>query len=226
MKRQKNLFYSFFFLLLIASCSHQKVQYPSVLEMVDTDYRFSTKSLTEFCNENKIDQSKVYEFQNHWIIYSQYGGLDKIKNKLESKFPKLILKLYDKPFYNFNREKQSHEKPAAEWINTIMTANLVGDTVLQNEYMEYHRTQLEKWPEVSKGFCNADFQQVLVFRNGRQLMLIISVPKGKSLDELNPKTSENNPRVDEWNSIMSKYQEGIEDAPKGSVWVKFDQLTK
>jgi len=107
--------------------------------------------------------------------------------------------------------------------NIIMTANLVNDTTLQNQYMEYHRTQFEKWPEISKGFSNAQFQQLLVFRNGRQLMLVISIPKGKTLDGLNPKTTENNPRVNDWNKIMAKYQEGIEDAPKGTVWVMFSE---
>jgi L-rhamnose mutarotase len=224
MKRTYNLLYLFVLLFLISGCIHQQNQNPSVLEMIDTDYRFSTKSLIEFCTKNKIDQSSVYEYQNHWIIFSQYGGLDKIKNKLEMEFPKLIVKLYDQPFYNFNRQKRCNQKQADEWDHTIMTANLVEDTVMQNQYMEYHRTQFEKWPEVSNGFCNAGFQQVLVFRNGRQLMLIISIPRGENLDKLNPKTTENNPRVDEWNTIMSKYQEGIEDAPKGSVWVKFDKL--
>jgi hypothetical protein len=55
-------------------------------------------------------------------------------------------------------------------------------------------------------------------------MLVISIPKGKTLDELNPKTTENNPRVNDWNTIMANYQEGIEDAPKGTVWVMFSEL--
>jgi L-rhamnose mutarotase len=92
--------------------------------------------------------------------------------------------------------------------------------------MEYHRTQFKRWPEISKGFCNANFQQLLVFRTGRQLMLIISIPKGESLDKLNPKTMENNPRVNEWNTIMSKYQVGIDDAPKGTTWIVFEKLNK
>ena len=50
-------------------------------------------------------------------------------------------------------------------------------------------------------------------------MLVISVPKGKSLDELNPKTTENNPRVDKWNAIMGKYQEGIEGTKPGEKWI-------
>jgi hypothetical protein len=51
------------------------------------------------------------------------------------------------------------------------------------------------------------------------LVLIISIPKGKTLDELNPKTTENNPKMNEWNKIMGKYQEGIEGTKKGETWV-------
>jgi L-rhamnose mutarotase len=148
-----------------------------------------------------------------------------IKNKLETLFPRLVIKLYDQPFYKFNRQERCNLKPSSQWDNIIMTANLVKDTTLQKEYMEYHRTQFEKWPEVAKGFCHAEFQQLLVFRTDRQLMLVISVPKGKSLDNLNLKTTENNPRVIKWNTIMSKYQEGIEDAPKGTTWILFNKIS-
>jgi hypothetical protein len=54
--------------------------------------------------------------------------------------------------------------------------------------------------------------------------LVISIPKGASLDKLNPKTTENNPRVEEWNKIMSKYQEGIEGTKKGDTWVFLSQV--
>jgi L-rhamnose mutarotase len=106
-----------------------------------------------------------------------------------------------------------------------MTANLVEDTVLQAEYMDYHARQPELFPEVAQGFCNASFQQVLVFRNGRQLMLVISIPAGEKLDDLNPKTMENNPRVDDWNAIMAHYQEGIEGTPPGTTWVVLECKT-
>ena len=146
-----------------------------------------------------------------------------MKTGLEDRFTEQKIKFFTKPFYHFNRKKHCNEKSAAQWTNIIMTANLVADTQLQDEYMEYHRLQFEEWPEVSEGFCNARFQQVLLFRNGRQLMLVISIPAGESLDELNPKTTENNPRVDEWNSIMAVYQEGIENAPEGVVWIELKQ---
>jgi len=65
---------------------------------------------------------------------------------------------------------------------------------------------------------------LMMFRNGRQLMLVISIPKGKTLDELNPKTTANNPRMIEWNRIMTQYQEGIEGTKKGEVWAFLKKL--
>jgi hypothetical protein len=55
-------------------------------------------------------------------------------------------------------------------------------------------------------------------------MLVISIPKGKTLDELNPKTIESNPQMNEWNKRMSKYHEGIEGTKKGETWVFLNQL--
>ncbi|MCH5597837.1 L-rhamnose mutarotase [Niabella ginsengisoli] len=117
-------------------------------------------------------------------------------------------------YYQFNRSRCDDKATVKDWEHIILTANLVADVQKQKKYLEYHATQFEEWPEISKGFCNADFQRLMMFRNGRQLMLVISIPKGKTLDELNPKTTENNPRVDEWNKIMSQYQKGIEGTKK------------
>ena len=55
-------------------------------------------------------------------------------------------------------------------------------------------------------------------------MLIISIPKGASLDELNAKTTENNPRVNDWNALMKKYQEGIKGTKPGETWVFLKQV--
>ena len=55
-------------------------------------------------------------------------------------------------------------------------------------------------------------------------MLVVSTPKGKGLDQLNPKTTENNPRMVEWNNLMKQYQQGITGTGKGETWVSFSKL--
>jgi L-rhamnose mutarotase len=141
-------------------------------------------------------------------------------DRIKSMVPGVDVKLYEDLFYEFNRSKCDEEvKRNLDWDHVILTANLVADEKKQAEYLKYHQQQFKDWPEVSKGFCNASFQQLLLFKKGRQLMLVISIPKGASFDALNPKTTENNPRVDEWNKLMGPYQEGIEGTAKDEKWI-------
>jgi hypothetical protein len=180
-------------------------------------------TLKTFAEENNLKPSNIYSWRNRLVIYTSTLRVESLKQTLKRLNPTAI-KLYDDEIYNFNRKVNCRLEPAKEWDNIILSANLVKDKKLQNEYLNYHKTQFEKWPEISKGFCNASFQQLVVYKNDRQLMLIISIPKGESFDKLNPKTAENNSKVDEWNAIMKKYQEGIAGTKPDEVWVFFKPL--
>lgn len=166
-------------------------------------------------------------WKNHITVYlmlpDTIGLMKYMKRAIHGKYNSV--KVYADPFYNFKRKMCKNTITSKEWTNILLTANLVADTKMQQKYLDYHKTQFQKWPEVSKGFCNASFQQLLVFKNGRQLMLLISIPKGKTLDELNPLTTKNNPRVNDWNKLMSKYQEGLPGTKKGETWVFLKPLS-
>ncbi len=211
-------------LCVVLSCSQENrlaKQQPVILEIISQDTTVaSQQTLQRFLQAG----DELFRWKTHFIIYSQTGKINALQDSIQSRFPAAELKVYDDLYYNFNRSYCSDTVTAKEWEHTILTANLVQDTALQNEYYRYHETQFEAWPQVAEGFCKAEFQQLIMFRNGRQLMLVISIPKGKSLDELNPKTTENNPKVDEWNSIMAKYQEGIAGTAEGEVWALFGRI--
>lgn len=210
-------------LLLVAGCTQKSTQYPSIVEIVNKgDARLHLSDIVKFCRENKIDTTSVYEWNKHWVIYSYFTDINTVKLQLEKKFPAVKVKLYERPFYVFDRKKYTKDDIIKEQDNVIMTADLVKDTAMQRLYVESHRTQPEKWPEVSKGFCNASVQQLLIFRTERQLMMVITIPKGSKWEDLNFKTTENNPRADQWNTQMRKCLEGIEDAPVGTSWVIFE----
>jgi hypothetical protein len=166
-----------------------------------------------------MDSNAIYQWQNHYVVFDKVVDAGVMQARLQNNFPDATVKLYPDLFYEFNRAKCDDKNTTKEWDYILLTCNLVADKKVQTEYLNYHATQFEKWRELSKGFCNASFQQLLIYKNGRQLILVISIPKGESLDKLNPKTTENNPRVDEWNQLMSKYQEGIKGTKKGETWV-------
>jgi len=203
---------------------NKAIDKPVVFELIfASDQVPKEKILLDFAKENNLSKDEIYRWQNRVVIFTSTLKTESLQQTLKRLNAKQI-KFYDDLFYSFDREKNCGEKPVKEWTNIILSADLVADSVLQKEYFSYHKTQFEKWPEVARGFCNANFQRLIMFRNGQQLMLIISIPKGENLDKLNPKTTENNPRVVEWNTIMQKYQQGIEGTKKGEVWVFFNSI--
>ena len=196
----------------------QKLPDPVVVELIGTD--FDVAKIKSTIKGFRIVDQQLYQWKNHLVIYGKLNQPERVKRKLSLAFPKLKIKIYENPIYDFKKiDRCEKSKPESEWDHIILTANLVKNKKLQQEYLDYHKTQFEKWPEVSKGFCNADFQQLQVFKTDSQLMLIISIPKGESLDKLNPKTRENNPRVNEWNALMKKYQTGIKGTKRKEIWV-------
>ena len=94
-----------------------------MIEIIDLDYRFSTKSLLNFSKDNNIDNSSNYEWQNHWVIYCDMKDAENLKTKLESCYPRLIIKVYNEPFYNFKLQssnaKRTMEQFSIEHLSDI-----------------------------------------------------------------------------------------------------------
>jgi hypothetical protein len=204
----------------ISTAKPHLIAKPVIIEIITHDSAsFDPHALYDMGKSVLGDITDIRRWKNHISIYLNIPNPEEILMEVKKEYPQDSVKYYDKPFYTFNRKNCADTINSEKWDNIVMTASLVNDPKLQQEYLNYHAMQFKNWPQVARGFCNADFQQVLVFKNGRQLMLVISIPKGESLDKLNPKTTANNPRVIEWNRLMAKYQQGISGTKPGEVWV-------
>lgn len=200
---------------------------PVLLEIIGVhDTIPSSKDLLDILAKNGQDTPKIFNWKNHWVAIVDSARANEIQIMAKALFPTAEVKLYPKPFYTFQQQNCDTPTIAAEWDYVFLTTNLVADTAKQQAYFNHHQTQFELWPEVAKGFCYAGFQRLLVYHNNRQLVLIINIPKGQSLDSLNPKTTENNPRVDDWNKLMQQYQEGLPGTEPGEVWVFLNPIKK
>lgn len=219
-------------LAMLGSCNKAPKKVASEQEKTAGNYRVAIElilndstagdSLLQHLKGTKLDQ---YRWKNHIVLFGESADTAGISQLIYQSGISPKIKHYDMPMYAFDRIKHCANSTVAKpWKDYLLTANLVADSAMQREYLYYHEAQFKEWPEVARGFCNADFQQLLVFRNERQLLLVISIPANKTLDELNPKTEENNPRVVEWNKIMGKYQEGIEGTKPGETWVFLSQV--
>lgn len=229
-------FYQVFLLLMLVlvSCRH------SGRKAFENDNSGSVnhRMAVEFVLDDKADMSSFisqfsdfklgrYAWKNHMVLFGEKSDTAGIGNTIRASDIRFETRWYKHPFYVFNKSIHCTDTTVTrQWNDYLLTANLVKDTVLQHEYMAFHKTQFSDWPEVAQGFCNAGFQQLLVFRNDRQLLLVISVPSDKTLDELDPKTVEDNPRMVEWNNLMAQYQEGIEGASENETWVFLEKYAE
>lgn len=167
--------------------------------------------LKQLAFQNGVVEPQFFRFKKSWVMYAISNRKQPFYELVKSTFPGKEIRLYETPLYNFNRKHHCGEAGCiTEWDHHVFTIGLEEDPAKQEQYMKYHENQWKEWPEVSEGFCRARFQQLQVFRNGSQLMLIISIPKGENLDELNQLTTRDNPRVDEWNAIMKTLQKQVE----------------
>lgn len=200
---------------------------PAILEIVHPiDKKVDPSELVNLISKGRAERVSTYQWKNHLVVYSSLTNMESLRVKAKAQWPDYAIKLYKDPFYAFQKEQCGEGTIAKEWEHTLLTANLVEDTLMQKEYLMHHAQQQTKWPEVAKGFCQANFQQLLLFKEGRQLMLIISTPKDSSLAVLNPRTTKNNPRMNEWNTLMQKYQEGIAGTQPGEVWVFLEPVNR
>jgi len=199
-------------------------EHEELVELVAPNQRLNLSKLKAFLIMQGLDPNCIYKWKNRYVIFDKVQDLSVFESRLKKEFPELIVRPYYDMYYQFDRSRCKDNLRSMEWEHILLTANLVADKHKQKEYLAYHANQFAEWPEVAKGFCEAGFQRLMMFRNGRQLMLVISIPKGKTLDELNPKTTANNPRMIEWNRIMAQYQEGIEGTKKGEVWAFLKKL--
>ena len=214
-------------LLSALSCSTQAAGRSQAIEIIYAATAHpDIKKIKAFCRSQGIPLSSVYQWQNRAVIFAHLPHARDNQHRLQQLFPKATVKLYEDPFYVFSNQDHCNGKTKRSGAldHIILTANLVSDTIRQREYLQYHANQFKQWPEISKGFCNAGFQQLLIYKNGRQLLLVISIPKGADFQKLNGITTENNPRVNEWNKMMAQYQEGVSGTRPGETWVFFEQV--
>lgn len=170
------------------------------------------------------DALELFHWDRHVLVYAVTLEPQLLLDALAEAFPDAEVRWHQAPFYRFDRSADCPDtKMASTWEHHFFTAALVADTIAQRAYMDHHINQREKWPEVITGFCEADFQQLQLFRSDRRLILLISIPAGADFEILNRKTTLNNHRMHEWNELMQEFQEGLPYAPRGTVWVKFKQ---
>ena len=192
---------------------------PVFVQVYDPKDVLSQADLEEFVQKQGVAQPEIYAWGDYLLIKTDDAMAKKLSGALLANYPELPLKTFDSLMYTFDEQHGASEPTTGDEDFVLLSTQLVADPKKQAEYEHYHETQFEKWPEVAQGFRQAGYHEVLVYRNDRQLLLYLSFPKGKDFETIDPLTTKDNPRVHEWNKLMSEYQEGIPGTAADETWI-------
>lgn len=98
--------------------------------------------------------------------------------------------------------------------------DLVDDPKLIAEYEAYHQAV---WPEICTSIKDAGVTDMVIYRFGNRLFMIMDVDDTFSFEKKNEMDLAN-PKVQEWEALMWKYQRAIRGAKPGEKWVLMNKI--
>ena len=103
-----------------------------------------------------------------------------------------------------------------------LTLDLKDDPQLIAEYEAYHR---EVWPEIKKSITDSGITSMEIYRFGNHLFMIMETDDTFSF-ERKAAMDAANPKVQEWEELMWKFQQPLKNATPGEKWVIMDRIFK
>ncbi|PSL29975.1 L-rhamnose mutarotase [Chitinophaga ginsengisoli] len=101
-----------------------------------------------------------------------------------------------------------------------LALDLVNDPALIAEYEAYHR---EVWPEIKKSITDSGITNMEIYRIMNRLFMIMEVHDSFSF-EAKGAADVANPKVQEWEQLMWKYQQALPVAKPGEKWLMMDRI--
>jgi L-rhamnose mutarotase len=100
--------------------------------------------------------------------------------------------------------------------------DLVDDDARIAEYEAHHAAV---WPEVRAGFIRAGIEIVELYRTGTRLFMILETDSDFSFEK-KQKIDESDPKISEWEALMSTYQVPLPWASEGQRWIMMNCIFK
>lgn len=98
--------------------------------------------------------------------------------------------------------------------------DLKNDPNLIAAYEVHHKTV---WPEIIASIKDAGIEQMEIFRWQNRLFMIMETNADFSF-ERKAAMDAANPKVQEWEELMGKYQQALPGAGAGEKWVPMEQI--
>ena len=101
-----------------------------------------------------------------------------------------------------------------------LALDLKNDPQLIAEYEKYHQ---EVWPEIRQSISGSGIENMEIYRVMNRLFMIMEVNDTFS-SEKKAAADAANPKVQEWEALMWKYQQALPIAKPGEKWIVMDKI--
>ena len=103
-----------------------------------------------------------------------------------------------------------------------LALDLKDDPALISEYEQWHREE-NGWPEIKKSIEEAGIANMEIYRTGNRLFMIMETEENFSFERKSGMDAAN-PKVQEWEQLMWKFQQPLPWAPEGEKWIIMDKI--
>ncbi|WP_217604642.1 L-rhamnose mutarotase [Chitinophaga sp. GbtcB8] len=101
-----------------------------------------------------------------------------------------------------------------------LALDLKNDPQLIAEYEKYHQ---EVWPEIRQSISGSGIENMEIYRVMNRLFMIMEVNETFSAEK-KAAADATNPKVQEWEALMWKYQQALPIAKPGEKWIVMDKI--
>lgn len=98
--------------------------------------------------------------------------------------------------------------------------DLIDDPELIAEYEQYHQNV---WSEVKQSILNSGIINMEIYRVQNRLFMIVEADENFSFEAKN-EADKNNPKVQEWEELMWKFQQQLPNSKPGEKWQLMDKI--
>ncbi len=103
-----------------------------------------------------------------------------------------------------------------------LTLDLKNDPQLIAEYRRYHE---KIWPEITQSIKDSGIEDMEIYLLGTRMFMIMEVNDSFSFEK-KAKADQLNPKVQEWEQLMWKFQQPLPDARPGEKWLPMERIFK
>ncbi len=103
-----------------------------------------------------------------------------------------------------------------------LAIDLINSPALIAEYEYWHKTE-NGWPEIKQSITEPGVIDMQIYRTGNRLLMIMETTEEFGLAK-KAEMDATNPIVQEWETLMTKFQKVLPWAKNGEKWVMMDKI--